>query len=153
EYLARSRCHLALSLHSPFDEERRQWMPVQKAYPISKVLEELRRYPLERQRRIMLEYVCFDGVNDTPRHVKEMARALNGLRARVNLMRFHPIPGLPLQGSSEARLRAFQEGLRSKGIIATIRRSRGLDIAAACGLLSTRERNRGGPPPPESAAG
>ena len=153
EYLARSRCHLALSLHSPFDEERRQWMPVQKAYPVSAVLEELRRYPLERQRRIMIEYICFDGVNDTPRHVREMARALNGIRARVNLMRFHPVPGLPLRGSGEDRLRAFQEGLRGKGIIATIRRSRGLDIAAACGLLSTLEPERVGPAPGEPAAG
>ncbi len=146
EFLARCRCHLAVSLHSPFDDERRQWMPIQNVYPISRVLEELRRHPLERQRRISFEYICFDGINDTPRHVKEMARAMNGLRARVNLMRFHPVPGIPLMGSSEERLHAFQQGLQQKGIVATIRRSRGLDIAAACGLLSTREQIRAFPP-------
>lgn len=141
EFLRRSRCHLAVSVHTPFDEEREQWMPIQRTFPLSEVLAELRRHPMERQRRIFFEYLCFDGLNDTPRHAKGLARALTGLRGvRVNLMRYHPTPGLDVRGSGEERLAAFQQALRDKGILAIVRRSRGLDISAACGLLSTRAR-------------
>ncbi len=138
EYLARSRCHLAVSLHSPFDDERGRLMPIQRAHPLREVLDVLREADLERQRRVSFEYILFSGLNDSPRHVKEIARVLNGIRCRINLMRFHPLPGSPFQPSDEATVRAFQQGLMAKGIITTIRRSRGLDIAAACGLLSTR---------------
>ena len=137
-YLERCKCHLAVSLHSPFDDERRQLMPIQQVYSISEVLAELKKHNWEGQRRVSFEYICFEGINDTARHVNGLARALNGLRCRINLMRFHSVPGIPLKGSSEERILAFQQGLEQKGIITTIRRSRGLDIAAACGLLSTR---------------
>jgi 23S rRNA (adenine2503-C2)-methyltransferase len=143
EYLVRSHCHLAVSLHSPFDEERRKLMPIQNVYPIAEVLSVLRAHPLEPQRRLSFEYILFRDFNDTPRHVKELARLLNGLRCRINLMRFHPLPGTPLEGSSEAAIAAFQRGLEDKGFITTVRRSRGLDIAAACGLLSTRAKTDG----------
>lgn len=137
-YLEKCHCHLAVSLHSPFDEERRKLMPIQKVCPISEVLAAIRKHDIENQRRVSFEYILFKDVNDTPRHVRELARILNGIRCRINLMRFHPIPDAPLQGSDEARIAAFQRGLEEKGIITTVRRSRGLDIAAACGLLSTR---------------
>jgi len=81
----------------------------------------------------------FNGINDTPRHVKELARILNGLNCRINLIRFHPIPDTSLEGTNEERLLTFKEALNAKGIITTIRASRGQDIDAACGLLSTRE--------------
>ena len=138
-FLEQSEAHLAVSLHTPFDEERRQLMPVQVAYPISDVIREIRNWDLGRQRRISFEYILFKGLNDTPRHVNELSRLLNGLKCRINLIRFHPVPGTPLQGSDDATLFEVKDRLNDKGILTTIRASRGQDIYAACGLLSTRE--------------
>ena len=140
EYLAKSECHLAVSLHSPFEDERRRLMPVQNVYPLHEVLEELRKYEFEnKQRRISFEYIMFAGLNDSPRHARELVRILSGIRSRVNLIPFHPIPGTPLSGSSPETMVEFENLLKAKGLMTTIRRSRGLDIFAACGLLSTRE--------------
>ena len=138
-FLENSQCHLAVSLHTPFDEERKQLMPIQTVYPLQEVIETIRAFGFGKQRRVSFEYIMFDGLNDTPRHVKEMARILNGIRCRVNLIRFHPIPNTPLLGSSEEAIEKFMVGLNAKGIRTTIRASRGLDIYAACGLLSTKE--------------
>ena len=138
-FLERSRCHLAVSLHTPFEEERRRLMPVENVYPLKDVLDELRRSALRGQRRVSFEYILFDRLNDTPRHARELARILNGIRCRVNLIPFHPIPGTPLAPSPRAAMAQFEAHLREHGIITTIRRSRGQDIAAACGMLSTRE--------------
>jgi len=138
-FLEKSEAHLAISLHTPFDEERRQLMPVQVVYPIAAVLEEVRKWDFRHQRRVSFEYILFSGVNDTPRHVRELSRLLGGLSCRINLIRFHPIPGTPLRGSDEETLAAFKDMLNERGILTTIRASRGLDIYAACGLLSTRE--------------
>ncbi|MFO7722426.1 MAG: 23S rRNA (adenine(2503)-C(2))-methyltransferase RlmN [Bacteroidales bacterium] len=137
-FLDRSQCHLAISLHTPFDEERRNLMPVQNVYPVQDVMEELKKYDFSGQRRVSFEYIMFDGVNDTSRHVRETARLLHGLSCRVNLIRFHPIPGTPLQGSPDEKIMEFRDQLTAKGIFTTIRASRGLDIQAACGLLSTK---------------
>ncbi len=138
QFLEKTRCNLAISLHSPFDEERRMLMPVQHVYPIRDVIRELNRAETKRQRKISFEYILFKGVNDSDRHVKELARLLNKLPCRVNLMRFHPVPNAPLEGAGEASLVRFRDALNAKGIIATIRQSRGIDIEAACGLLSTK---------------
>ncbi|HTX73889.1 MAG TPA: 23S rRNA (adenine(2503)-C(2))-methyltransferase RlmN [Rectinemataceae bacterium] len=137
-FLARSECHLAISLHSPFDDERRSLMPVQNVYPLAEVLALLRSSPIARRRRISFEYIMFGGLNDTPRHSRELVRILNGIRCRVNLIRFHPIPDTPLQASPDSTLLAFEEQLRKAGVMTTIRKSRGQDILAACGLLSTK---------------
>jgi 23S rRNA (adenine2503-C2)-methyltransferase len=139
EFLTHSKCHLAISLHSPFDEERLKLMPVQHVYPIGEVLKVIRAFDFGLQRRVSFEYIMFKGLNDTPAHVKKLAKLLNGLHCRINLIRFHPIPNTPLEGSDDATIKYFQEGLEDKGIITTIRASRGLDIFAACGLLSTKE--------------
>ena len=139
EFLARSRCHIAVSLHSPFEEERRRLMPVENVYPLEEVLAELRGSMARGQRRVSFEYILFDKLNDTPRHARELARILNGIRCRVNLIPFHPIPGTPLTPSPRPAMEQFEAHLREHGLLATIRRSRGLDIAAACGMLSTRE--------------
>jgi 23S rRNA (adenine2503-C2)-methyltransferase len=138
-FLENSQCHLAVSMHTPFDEERKKLMPIQTVYPLQEVIETIRAFDFGKQRRVSFEYIMFDGINDTPRHVKEMARILNGIRCRVNLIRFHPIPNTPLLGSSEEAIEKFMVGLNAKGIRTTIRASRGLDIYAACGLLSTKE--------------
>lgn len=142
EYLEKSRCHLAVSLHSPFDEERKKLIPVQKTNELREVLEIIRAFDLNRQRRISFEYILFKGMNDTPRHIKEMARILNGIRCRVNLIRYHNIPGSPLESPDMSSIVNFRDSLNAKGIPATIRTSRGEDIQAACGLLSTLEQNR-----------
>lgn len=138
-FLQRSEAHLAVSLHTPFDEERRRLMPVQVAYPIREVVEEIRKWDFSHQRRVSFEYILFKGVNDTPRHVRELSRLLNGISCRINLIRYHPVPGTPLPGSDEETIALFKESLNNKGILTTIRASRGQDIYAACGLLSTRE--------------
>ena len=138
-FLEESKCNLAISLHSPFDEERRKLMPVQHVYPIKDVLETLQQYDINRYRKVSFEYIMFKGINDTPRHVKELARLLNKVRCRINLLRFHTVPNVPLESSDDATIMAFQKMLNEKGIIATIRQSRGMDIDAACGMLSTKE--------------
>jgi 23S rRNA (adenine2503-C2)-methyltransferase len=141
-FLKNTKCNLAVSLHSPFDEERRKLMPVQHVYPIKEVIGAIETFNTNRSRKIFIEYILFKGINDTQRHVKEMARLLNRIKCRVNLMHYHAVPGIPLEGADEESLKAFQKGLNEKGIIATIRQSRGLDIDAACGLLSTKEMVR-----------
>ena len=137
-FLNESETHLAISMHTPFHEERQKLMPVEIAYPLENVLEEIRNWDFGRQRRVSFEYIVFHGLNDTPAHVKEMARLLDGIKCRINLIRFHPIPDTPLKGTDEATLVEFKEGLERKGITTTIRASRGQDIYAACGLLSTK---------------
>ena len=92
-----------------------------------------------RQRRVSFEYILFEGLNDTPLHVKELSRLLHGLKCRINLIRFHPIPGSNLKSPAEESIQNFKNQLNSKGILTTIRASRGQDINAACGLLSTKE--------------
>ncbi len=138
-FLERSQAHLAVSLHTPFEEERRQLMPVQVVYPIAEVVEEIRKWDFSGQRRVSFEYILFRGLNDTPRHVRELVRLLKGISCRINLIRFHPIPGTPLQGTDDGSLQTFRDELNRKGVLATIRASRGQDIYAACGLLSTLE--------------
>ncbi len=137
-FLNESEAHLAISLHTPFHDERQKLMPVEIAYPLEEVLKEIRDWDFGRQRRVSFEYIVFHGLNDTPAHVGEMARILDGIKCRINLIRFHPIPNTPLKGTDETTLVEFKEGLEKKGITTTIRASRGQDIYAACGLLSTK---------------
>ena len=138
-FIQESEAHLAISMHSPFNGERKNLMPIEQVYPIEQVVETLREYDFGRQRRISFEYIMFKGINDTPAHVKGLTRLLNGLRCRINLIKFHPIPGSPLQGCPAETMQWFSDQLNKKGIITTVRRSRGEDIYAACGLLSTKE--------------
>lgn len=146
-FLAESECHLAISLHHPLHEGRAALMPAERAFPISDVAATLRRSGLfskgpERagsphQRRLSFEYIPFEGVNDSPRHARAVVDLLRGLDCRVNLIRFHGIPGTPLRGITERRMVQFRDYLTGHGIFTTIRASRGEDIMAACGLLST----------------
>ncbi len=142
EFLENSRCHLAVSLHSPFDEERRKLMPIQRTNTVKEVLDIIRKYDFTSQRRVSFEYILFKGVNDSPAHIKELARILNGIKCRINIIRFHPIPGSEFQSPNLGTTINFKEALNAKGILTTIRASRGVDIQAACGLLSTLEQNK-----------
>ena len=138
-FLLESNAHLAISLHSPFEEERKQIMPVQKAYPLLEVLEEIRSFDFGKQRRISFEYIVFNEFNDSMKHAEKLAEILKGINCRINLIRFHEIPDVDLETTNEKRLIEFQQYLMQKGLTTTIRASRGEDIFAACGLLSTKE--------------
>ena len=138
-FLDRTKCHLAVSLHTPFEEERRRLMPIENVHPLAEVLSELRARMVRGQRRVSFEYIVFSGLNDTPRHARELARILDGIRCRVNLISFHAIPGTPLAPAPPEKMEQFAALLRDRGLLTTIRQSRGQDIEAACGLLSTRE--------------
>ncbi|MDD4225091.1 MAG: 23S rRNA (adenine(2503)-C(2))-methyltransferase RlmN [Mariniphaga sp.] len=140
-FFEKSNAHLAVSLHTPFPEERRKLMPVQGVYPLERVVQEIKSWDFGRQRRLSFEYILFEGMNDTSRHVRELARMLNGLKCRVNLIRFHPVPGTTFKSPSDETIQWFKDSLNQKGILTTIRASRGQDIYAACGLLSTKEVN------------
>ena len=131
--------HVAVSVHSPFMEEREQLMPAQKAFPLKDVLNILRGYDFSKQRRLSIEYIMWKGVNDDMAHARQLERLLQGLECRVNLIRFHVIPGLELRPCSEERMIMFRNFLNSKGITATIRASRGEDIMAACGMLAAKK--------------
>lgn len=138
-FLKESQCHLAVSLHNPIGEERGEMMPAQRAFPIARVVEEINRFDFTGQRRVSFEYTLFEGVNDQQRHVDALVKLLAGLECRVNLIRFHTVPDTPYKGASEERMVWFRDQLNKKGITATIRKSRGEDILAACGLLSTKQ--------------
>ena len=140
--LDESRVHVAVSLHNPFPEQRAEIMPIEKAYSIHEVVDILREYDFGGQRRVSFEYIVLSGMNDSPAHIKEMARLLDGLKCRINLIRFHKIPGSPYFSPGDFEMEAFRDALSRKGIITTIRASRGEDIQAACGLLSTAGREK-----------
>ena len=140
-FLDNSSCHLAISLHSPFHEERLSLMPVEKVYHIDNIINLLHNYDFSHQRRVSFEYIMFENLNDTDRHAKELSRLLKGLDCRINLIKFHSIPGVNLRSSTEHRIEAFRDELNSLGITCTIRASRGEDIFAACGMLSTAKNN------------
>ena len=135
-YLDGSRCHLAISLHDPFTEERARLMPVEKAWSIADVVALIRQYDFSGQRRVSFEYIMFSGLNDSKRHEDALIRMLRGLECRVNLIRFHKIPDFPYESSPAPVMEAFRDRLNAHGITCTIRASRGEDILAACGMLA-----------------
>jgi len=135
-YLDESRCHLAISLHDPFPEERVTLMPVEKAWSIEDVVRLIRQYDFSGQRRVSFEYIMFSGLNDSKRHADALTRMLRGLECRVNLIRFHRIPDFPYESSPAPVMEAFRDRLSAHGITCTIRASRGEDILAACGMLA-----------------
>ena len=139
-FLEESKCHLAVSLHSPMSVQRQTIMPIEKKYPIAETIELLRKYDWSKQRRLSFEYIMFDGLNDSLIYARELTKLLTGIYCRVNLIRFHAIPGSSLKTANEETMVKFRDFLTSKGIICTIRTSRGEDISAACGMLSTKKQ-------------
>ena len=141
-FLNESRCHLAVSLHNPFPDERASMMPVEKAWPIKDVMSLIRRYDFTGQRRVSFEYTMFGGFNDDKRHADALVRMLRGLECRVNLIRFHKIPDFPYGTSADGIIEIFRQRLNSSGVTATVRASRGEDIFAACGLLAGQHSSK-----------
>lgn len=140
-FIEESDCHLAISLHSPLHEQRAQLMPAERGFAIEDIVEMLRGYDFSHQRRLSFEYIVFGGVNDSPAHARQLVKLLRGLECRINLIRFHKIPDVPLDGATDEKMEAFRDYLTAHGIFTTIRASRGQDIYAACGLLSTAKKN------------
>ena len=138
--LDESKVHLAVSLHNPFPNERNEIMPIENAYPIWDVCDILRRYDFTHQRRVSFEYIVLEGMNCSPRHIKELSRLLDGIKCRINLIRFHKIPDSPFFSPPLEKIIEFRDTLTKRGIQTTLRASRGEDIEAACGLLSTAEK-------------
>lgn len=138
--LDESKVHIAVSLHNPFPEERKEIMPIENAYSIREVCDILRRYDFTHQRRVSFEYIVLEGMNCSPRHIKELSRLLDGIKCRINLIRFHKIPDSPFFSPPMERIIEFRDTLTKRGIQTTLRASRGEDIEAACGLLSTSEK-------------
>lgn len=141
-FLDESTAHLAVSLHSPLKDQRLSIMPAEKAFPIQGVLDLLKQYDWSKQRRLSFEYIMFDNFNDSIIHAKELLRLINGLDCRVNLIRFHAIPNVELKTSTKEKMEAFRDYLTNKGVTCTIRSSRGEDIFAACGMLSTEKSKK-----------
>lgn len=139
-FLDESDCHLAISLHSPFPAQRQELMPAEKAFSIVEIVDILRQYDFSKQRRLSFEYIVFKGVNDSLIYAKELVRLLRGLDCRMNLIRFHAIPNVDLEGVDMETMLAFRDYLTQHGLFATIRASRGEDIFAACGMLSTAKQ-------------
>ena len=139
-FIEESDCHLAISLHSPVPVLRRELMPAERAFSITEIVDLLRRYDFSKQRRLSFEYIVFKGVNDSLTYAKELLKLLRGLDCRINLIRFHAIPGVDLQGADMETMTKFRDYLTSHGLFTTIRASRGEDIFAACGMLSTAKQ-------------
>ena len=141
-FLDESECHVAISMHSPLPEQRKMLMPAEKQMSITEVVDLLKQYDFSHQRRCSFEYICFAGLNDTTMHAREIVKLVRGLDCRVNLIRFHEIPGVDLPGADEKRMEALRDYLTAHGVFTTIRASRGQDIFAACGLLSTAKKQQ-----------
>lgn len=140
-FIEESDCHLAISLHNPFAVERQEIMPIEKVNHLNDVIALLKQYNWSHQRRVSFEYICWGGVNDTPKHAKELLRLLKGLDCRINLIRFHAGVAKEFTSSDEQQMEWLRDYLTEHGITTTIRRSRGEDILAACGMLVNALKN------------
>lgn len=147
-FLDESSCHVAISMHSPLHEQRAELMPAEKAMSIEEIVELLKQYDFTHQRRCSFEYICFAGLNDTLEHGREIVRLVKGLECRINLIRFHSIPNVDLPASDDGRMEQLRDYLTHHGVFTTIRASRGQDIYAACGLLTTAKKTKGSYPLP-----
>jgi 23S rRNA (adenine2503-C2)-methyltransferase len=138
ERLAREglRVNLAVSLHATTDEQRDRLMPVNRGFPIARLLEACRRFPLPMRQRLTFEYVLLDQVNDAPEDARRLVQLLHGLRAKVNLIPFNDWEGSGFRRPALPRVLAFQALLLEQGVTATVRWSKGEDIGAACGQLA-----------------
>ena len=130
---------LAISLHAVDDALREQLIPMNKAYNIASIIEAVRNFPVNTRKRVMFEYLVIKNVNDDIASAKKLVKLLNGIKSKVNLIYFNPYPGTTFERPEPEQMRKFQEYLLSKGVLCTIRESKGLDISAACGQLREQE--------------
>ncbi len=137
-YLNEAKSHLTISLHSPFTDEREQLMPAERKNAIIDIVDEIRKHDFAHQRRVSFGYILFKGVNDTEEDIECISKLLKGIPCRINLIPYHKIEGTSLEPLPHRDMVRFRDALSKKGFIVTIRASRGEDIDAACGLLSTK---------------
>jgi 23S rRNA (adenine2503-C2)-methyltransferase len=134
--------NLAVSLHATTNATRDRIAPINRKYPLEQLLDTCRRFPLNRRRQIMFEYVLLDGVNDTPEDARRLASLLGDIKAKVNLLPLNAAPGIPYDRPADERVSAFGKILADRGIWVSIRKSRGRDIRAACGQLIVEGQRR-----------
>ncbi|MDO5760440.1 MAG: 23S rRNA (adenine(2503)-C(2))-methyltransferase RlmN [Bacteroidota bacterium] len=142
QFLEQTNVDIAISLHNPIPMERERIMPIEKVYSIEKVIKVLRRFDWTKQRHLTFEYIVFEGLNDQDKHINSLLKLLNGLKCRINLIPFNTIPNSIYKGVEREKMILFQQKLNKKGFLTTIRASKGEDIMAACGLLSTKKLER-----------
>jgi len=136
-FLESTSCNLTVSLHSPFCEERKLIIPAERKFPVTEIISLLKDFPLKKHRRVTLAYVMIEGMNDTDMHLEALKDLIIGSEIRVNLLPYHNVPGDNNVSSSAERMNYFKHNLVISGISASVRKSRGADISAACGLLAT----------------
>jgi 23S rRNA (adenine2503-C2)-methyltransferase len=136
-FLEKSDCNLTVSLLSPFPEERIKVIPAERIYPVKEILKLMTEYHVKRKRRLSAAYVMIKDFNDSDRHLEELKKMLAGTGIRVNLLPYHKTLNDSNSSSSIERMQFFRHELNIKGISASVRRSRGADISAACGLLAS----------------
>jgi 23S rRNA (adenine2503-C2)-methyltransferase len=134
-FLQNNRCNLALSLHSPFEKERMKLIPAEKVYPFRELLSHMKDYEPARKRRITVQYTLIGGLNDSDRHLLELINLLKNSSLKLNLIAFHPFEGCEYRPADLQKMKHFLNDLNQAGIFATLRKSRGEDIGAACGML------------------
>ena len=139
-FLQESECNLALSLYSPFPGERINVIPIEKAFPVKEIISFMADYPLRKKRRLSIAYIMIKGINDTETHLTELKNILVNTGIRVNLIPYHSVQGDKGESSSDERMQYFRHDLIMAGISASVRKSRGADISAACGLLASGMR-------------
>ncbi|HUX55947.1 MAG TPA: 23S rRNA (adenine(2503)-C(2))-methyltransferase RlmN [Bacteroidales bacterium] len=137
KFLENSSCNLTISLQSPFIEERKMIVPAEKLYPVHQIIEILKKYPIRKKRRLSIAYVMIKDLNDSDAHLEGLKALIKGSEIRVNLIPYHQIKNDKHISSSIERMQDFKHNLVVSGISASIRKSRGSDISAACGLLAT----------------
>ncbi|MGD0582760.1 MAG: 23S rRNA (adenine(2503)-C(2))-methyltransferase RlmN [Bacteroidales bacterium] len=141
-FLNESKCNLTLSLHSPFPRERAEVIPAEKRYPAGKIINMMKEFPSAKKRRFSVAYIMIKDLNDSDTHLEELIRLLSGTAIRVNLLPYHAIDRFPMVTSPPERMEYFSQKLAASGISASVRRSRGADISAACGLLAANKFNK-----------
>lgn len=138
QFLQNSDCNLTLSLYSPFPLERKKMVPAEYIYPVHTIINMIKNFPLKKKRRLSIAYVMIKDLNDSDYHLEELKSILKGSAIRVNLLSYHTVPGEQKSSSSIERMQVFKHKLIISGVSASIRKSRGTDISAACGLLAIR---------------
>jgi 23S rRNA (adenine2503-C2)-methyltransferase len=131
--------NLAISLHAVDDKLREELIPMNKAYNIHSVIEAVKKFPVDRRKKILFEYLVIDNINDDEKSANKLVKLLNGIKAKVNLIYFNPYPGTNYKRPTKQKMENFKEILTKKGVICTIRESKGMDISAACGQLREKE--------------
>ncbi len=136
DFLEKTTCNLAVSVHAAGEVERRELIPAEKAFPVQQVFSILRKYDWSHQRKLSVEYTLFNDLNDTEACAKQLHSLIHGMNCHVNLIPYHTIPDVGLTPTPMKKIEQFQAWLTKKGLNVTVRRSRGQDIEAACGMLS-----------------